>query len=200
MAKKTNYSDLINFFYELGSLRHMQRSYVLHMLQPVETIAEHSQRITIIAYLLAKRAGVDASKAMIMAAFHDTPEARTGDANWHQKQYVSHDEDKAWQAQLDLIGEGAEEIAAMIEEYRQRKSLVSQIVKDADNLEYTLSLKELALQGNQEALRRLKLAADGNLFYTDIAKELYKQILSSQPHQWYEKDRQSTHQKYKIKK
>lgn len=135
-----------------------------------------------------------------MAAFHDLPESRTGDFNWHQKEYVTQDEIKAWKSQLELMGNGTEELNSFIKEYKQRKSLVSQLVKDADNIEYVLSLKELALQGNEEAKRRIKKDVDLKHLYTDVGRKIMKQIVSSKPNEWYQKDRSITRKKYFIKR
>lgn len=198
--KHKNYSDLINFFYELGSLRFLQRSYNMHMLQEVESIADHSQRVTIIAYLLAKKSGVDPHKAMLIAAFHDLPETRTGDSNWHQKEYTTQDEEKAWLAQLGLMGDDMGELKKAIKEYKERKTFISKLVKDSDNIEYVISLKELALQGNEEAKRRIKEDVDLKHLYTDVGKKIMKQIVSSKPNEWYQKDRSVTHKKYLVKK
>jgi len=176
----------------------MQRTNNLHMLQEVGSVAEHLQRVTIIAYLLAKEMGLDSEKAMVMATFHDLPEARTGDANWHQKEYVTHDDNKAWEAQLALMGKGAESTRRLLLEYQERKTQVSQLVKDADNIEYVLSLKELALQGNEEAKRRLKEDIDLNHIYTDTGKRMIRQIVKSKPNAWYQQDRQKTHKKYLV--
>lgn len=194
------FRDLINYFYELGSLRHLKRSHTVHMLQEVESVAEHSQRVTIIAFLLAKKMKIDPYKAMVMAAFHDLPESRTGDSNWHQKEYITQDEDKAWKSQLNLIGKDVEELDNFIKEYKERKSPVSQLVKDADNIEYFLSIKELAMRGNEEAKRRIKEDVDFKHFYTDIGRQIMKEIVKSKPNEWYQKDRKLTHKKYLVKK
>lgn len=191
--------NLIQFFYEVGALRHVQRSHNMHMLQKTESVAEHSQRVTLIAYILAKKTKADQYKVILMAAFHDLPESRTGDANWHQKEYVSQDEEKAWNAQLKLIGKGSSEIKKLIKEYRERKTLESQLAKDADNIDYVLTLKELALTGNVEAKRRLKEDIRLSHLYTSIGKKVIKAVIKSRPNEWYQGDRKKTHKKYVVK-
>ena|SRR3989344_3285428 len=192
--------NLINFFYEIGSLRYLKRSHNVHMLRDVESVAEHSQRTTIIAYLLAKKTKADPYKVMLMAAFHDLPESRTGDSNWHQKEYITQNEEKALKAQLELMGEESEEIGKLIKEYKERKSFESQLAKDADNIDYVLSIKELALQGNEEAKRRLKEDVLLDHLYTDLGKKVMKEVLKSKPNEWYKKDRSKTSRKYMVKK
>ena len=192
--------DLVNLFYEIGTLRKLKRSYILHMLQDVESVAEHSQRVTLIAFFLAHELEVDVYKVVLMAMFHDLVEARTGDLNWHQKSYATIDEDKATEAQLKLMGKSSQMVRKILEEYRERKSLESQVAKDADCLDYFLALQELALQGNQEAIRRIKEDNERDILYTDKAKEFFDLIMQMKPNQWYQQDRKQTHGKYKVKK
>lgn len=197
--RRDKYTDLINFFYEVGSLKFLRRSFGQHMLQEAGSVSEHLQRVTVIAYLLAKETKLDPEKAMVMAAFHDLPEARTGDANWHQKEYVVQDENKAWEAQLALMGKGANDTRGILKEYKERKTPVSKLVKDADNIDYVLSLRELALQGNEEAKRRLREDVDLRHIYTEIGKRIIRLIVHSKPNVWYQQDRQKTHKKYLVK-
>lgn len=192
--------DLINFFYEVGSLRYVKRSHMQHMLQQTESVAEHLQRVTIIAYILAKKSKADPYKVILMAAFHDLPEARTGDSNWHQKEYVEQNENKAWNGQLKLLGKESIEIRQLIKDYKERISFESQLAKDADNIDYALTIKELALTGNEEAKRRLKednYLAD--LMYTSIGKKVMKEVLRSKPNDWYQEYRKKTAKKYIVK-
>lgn len=196
-----NYKDdLVNLFYEIGSLRKLKRSYILHMLQDVESVAEHSQRVTMIAFFLANEVGVDVYKVVLMAMFHDLVEARTGDLNWTQKSYATIDEDKATKAQLSLMGKSSKLVKEILEEYHERKSIESKVAKDADCLDYFLSLQELALQGNQEAIRRINEDNERDILYTDKAKEFFDLIMQMKPNEWYQNDRKMTHGKYKVKR
>lgn len=174
----------------------MSRGYIVHMLQDVESIAEHSHRVAVIAFVLACEAGADPFRTMAMAVFHDLPETRTGDANWHQKQYVHHEEEKAFEAQLALMGKSAKKVKELLTDYKQRESLESKIAKDADIMDYLLSLKELELQGNREATQRL--TSEPAHLYTDVAKELYAELLESLPNEWYQADRNKTSESYKV--
>lgn len=192
------FTGLIDFFFEVGSLRHIQRSYNQHVLQKTESVAEHSQRVTIIAYILAKKLDVDPLKTMTMAAFHDLSESRTGDSNWHHKEYIVQHEEEAWEAQLKLIGENSEELKQLLKEYKERKTPESQLAKDADNIEYVLSLKELALQGNEEARRRIEEDTNLNHLYTDLAKNIMKELVNAKPNAWYQKDRSKSRKKYLV--
>lgn len=195
-----NSEDLVNLFYEIGTLRNIKRSYIQHMYQDVESVAEHSHRVAIIALILSYEVGSDPYKTLIMALFHDLSESRTSDLNWLQKQYANIDEDKAQLSQLKLMGKSKEEISKLLNEYHDRKSLESRVAKDADCIDYFLGLQELSLQGNKEAARRLKEDMERDILYTEEAKKLYDQIMKTLPNEWYQKDRQTTHNIYKTNK
>ncbi len=192
--------SLIDLFYEVGTLKKLKRSYYLNVLQDTESVAEHSHRCCIIAYILAKEVGADPLKAMIMAVFHDIPETRTGDANWAQKPYVQHDEDKAIFEQLGPYGRSTEDILEYLKEYEERNTMEAKIAKDADILEYILSLKELEMTGNKEATRRLESDnTDPSYMYTDIGKEYAREIKKSDPTKWSRNDLKKSLKKYQIK-
>lgn len=197
--KKVNLKNLVNFFYEIGTLRRIRRSYHINVLEDTESVAEHTHRAMIIAYTLAKMVGCDAHKALMMSAFHDMPETRTSDSNWIQKQYMNQDEDKALHAQLSLMGGFGDEIGELLEEYHKRETIESKVAKDADNMEYYLSLRELELRGNLEAKRRLSGKSVLDTLYTDEAKELTKELLTVGPTEWTLSDLKETFKKYKVK-
>lgn len=192
---------LVNFFFEIGSLRKLMRSYHLEILEDTESVAEHSHRAMIIAYVLAKKVKADAHKAMLMAAFHDMPESRTGDSNWVQKSYLSQDEERALSSQLANLSNLGNELQEVLKEYKERKSLESHVAKDADYLEYFSSLKELELRGNKEAARRLKSENTSlDHMYTKEGKRLAGLIKKTSPVEWTKADLKKSHGKYTLKK
>ena len=190
---------LTDLFYELGTLKHIKRSYRTNVLQDTESVAEHAHRASIIAFFLAQRCGVDPYTTTIMALFHDMAETRTGDSNWLQKPYINQFEDKAVEQQLEGLGDNALLLKTILKEYKERKSLESKVAKDADSLEYILSLRELELTGNLEAKRRLdsESTTDKHL-YTQEAKKLRAIIMKTHPTQWTRKDMLESHNKYNL--
>ena len=191
---------LINFFFEIGVLRRLKRSYHLQVLDAVESVAEHSHRAMIIAYFMAKHANADASKTMLMTAFHDMTETRVGDSNWVQKQYISQNEEQALNDQLAPLGELGDELRSILREYKLRESVESKIAKDADNVEYYMSLRELEIGGNLEAKRRLESdrAAKLDNLYTEAGKELVRIIKETHPTEWTWEVLRETSKRYKI--
>lgn len=192
---------LVNFFFEVGSLRKLMRSYHLEILEDTESVAEHSHRAMTIAYVLAKKVGADAHKAMLMAAFHDMPETRTGDSNWVQKSYLIQDEERALSLQLANLSDFGDELQEILKEYKERKSLESHVAKDADYIEYFCSLKEMELKGNKEASRRLKSENTSlDHMYTKEGKKLARIVKKTNPIEWTKSDLKKSHGKYTLKK
>jgi putative hydrolase of HD superfamily len=136
--------------------------------------------------LARKEKAGNEEKIMKMALIHDTEETRTTDLSYIQKVYVKADEERA---SKDLF-EGTALVdfyQDIFKEYKERKSLEAKIVKDADNLEVDLELKELEERGSllpkkwQEFRRKVR---DEKL-YTDSAKELWDEIQKADVSSWH---------------
>jgi 5'-deoxynucleotidase YfbR-like HD superfamily hydrolase len=80
------------------------------------------------------------------------------------------------------------EFTALAKEYEERQTLESKIVKDADNLDVDLELREQYANGNA-----IKLTDDfapmRNCVYdkltTQTAKVMWREIVISDPHDWH---------------
>ena len=85
---------IADFLFEVGMLKRTPRSGFQFLGTGAETVAEHSLRVAVIGYVLAKMSGKFApEKIVLMCLFHDLVEARTGDLNYVNKRYVKADED-----------------------------------------------------------------------------------------------------------
>jgi len=73
--------ELINFFHEIGKLKGMpRRGWVINDIKNPESIAEHTFRAAIMAWILAKRKkGLNIEKIIKMALIHDLCEVSAGD-------------------------------------------------------------------------------------------------------------------------
>ena len=102
MAEEKRNRDIINFFFEVGTMRRLPRMHrqVLLNDDTSDTIASHSYRVAVIAWFLAKIEGADLYKTMAMGLFHDIAEARTGDHSWLHKKYIKVYEDEVLEDQL----------------------------------------------------------------------------------------------------
>ncbi len=177
----------IEFLYEASAFRFVDRTWK-HFLYPgAANNAEHAFRVAWIALTLARMEKVrDHEKVLKMALIHDLAESRCGDVNYVQRQYVTRDEHAAIGDMLaDTIHE--EDMREVLREYEERKTKAAQVVKDADNLDVDLELREAHAQGI--ALRDLwKENRDTYLppkLYTASAKKLRKALVAANPHDWH---------------
>ncbi|MDP3997255.1 MAG: HD domain-containing protein [bacterium] len=167
----------IEFLYELGSLRHIQRSWRQAIGKDVANDLEHTLRVVWLALILAEReGGCDKEKLIKMALVHDLAETKTGDQNHQQALYVKADEERALH---DLLaGTSLTDFTDIAREYQTRESLEAKIVKDADNLDADLELRELDQQGSKlpAKWKKLRRLVRDKKLYTKAARELWDKI------------------------
>ena len=98
-------------------LKHVQRTGYQYLGNGKESVAEHVYSTTFIAFILAQLSPeVDACRLITMCLVHDLPEARIGDLNYVQKQYVNADETGALKDALQDIAFGPQ-IEALLAEF-----------------------------------------------------------------------------------
>ncbi len=138
--------NLINYFFEIGMLKKYHHNGVMAAgVKIPDTVAEHSFRAAIIAYVLAELEGENSEKVACMLLFHDVPEARTGDHNKIAQRYIDRDgiEEKVLKDQINLLPAKA---AKAIEEYwiteHRGSNKLAKIAYDADLLETAIQAKE----------------------------------------------------------
>ncbi len=176
----------LELLYEIGSLRHVQRGWRQQLGTDCENDLEHTIRVVWIALILARREGVgNEEKIMKMAMVHDLAETRIQDHSHLQKMYIESDESRA--VHDTLAGTGVSDLETLLMEYERRDSIEAKIVKDADNLDVDLELKELEEKGHklvskwQETRRQVR---DEKL-YTEAAKKMWDEIQTSDPSSWH---------------
>lgn len=178
----------IDFLYEVGSLRFMPRQWSRFLMPEVANNSEHMFRVVWIALVLAARQDkpVDTGKIVKMAIVHDVTETRTGDVDIMSRQYNERFEEKA---EADMFNDTSlnTEFIQLLGEYRERTSLESHIVKDADNLDCDMELAERAACGHTLASewREVRDKVRNTKLFTEAAKELYDEIWSTSPHHWH---------------
>jgi putative hydrolase of HD superfamily len=175
--------NIANFLFEVGILKRIPRSGYPFLGTGSESVADHTFRVAVIAYLLAKREPeADVQKAVLMGLFHDFPEARTGDHNYVNKRYVTVDEDRAVSDLAHKISFGGE-ISALINEFNSRQSLEARLVQDADQLDFILELKRQQDLGNSSAAEWLKYSV--KRLTSNFAKRLADEILNTDSSEWW---------------
>lgn len=190
MAQQSIHAD-INFLFEIGNIRHIQRMWQRFNTPQLSNLAEHHFRVFWIALIIASREGnVDTGKIAKMAILHDIAESRTGDVDILSRQYVERKEELAIH---DILGETSieEEMSALWAEYEQRSSPEAKIVKDADNLDVDFELAEQAASGStlQQNKQEIREFVAANKLYTKTAKLLYAQLKEANPHDWWRTSR-----------
>src|ERR1044072_781769 len=144
-------TPIVNFLFEVGMLAHTPRSGFYFLGSGEQSVAEHIHRVVYIGFVLSwMEKPVDTEKVLKMCLLHDLAEARVSDLNYVHQKYIERHEEAAIKDLTASLPFGGE-ITEVIEEYEDRKSKEAIIAKDADNLEWIISLKERVDNGNTRA-------------------------------------------------
>ncbi len=176
----------IEFLYEIGSLRNIPRAWIQHLATDCASTLEHTLRVVFLALLIARKEGVrNEEKIIKMALVHDIVEARTADLAYVHKVYTHSDEARA--ARDQFAGTTFSDLEDVLKEYEKRASIEAKIVKDADNLDIDLELRELMDVGNVVAKKKqpLRKFVRNKKLYTKAAKKLWDDIQKSDPASWH---------------
>lgn len=183
-ADKKKKTAVADFLYEVGILNETPRSWTFFAGGGKQSVAEHLNRTTYIGYVLAMMSPTPVDMALVlkMCLFHDLAEARTSDLNYVHQKYARTDEQLVFAEMTAPLSFG-KDIDDVQKKYHERTSLESHIAKDADNLDFLLSLCELSDSGNTRVVswipntvKRLKLKT---------SRQLAKDILSTKPDNWW---------------
>lgn len=183
MVKHNNIMGIVDFLYEAGMLAHTPRSGFFFLGSGEQSVAEHLNRTAYFGYALAHMVGnLNTAKIIEMCMFHDFAEARVSDLNYVHQKYTDKREDKALADLVDTIPFG-DNLRSIWNEYHERKTPEAIIAKDADNLEWIISLKEQADIGNTRALTWIPSAL--KRLRTPEAQKLGKAILNTASDKWW---------------
>ena len=181
-SDQKNLNQTIDFLFEVGMLQKTPRSGFQFLGSGSQSVAEHLHRASVIAYILALMAKIDPYRVVTMALFHDIAEARISDLNYVHQKYTERLEDKAHTDIANSFPFGSE-LKKLIDEYEDRQTLESKLVKDADTLEWMMSLKEQLDIGNERAKEWLP-SAEARL-KTKEGQLLAKVVLKTRSDRWW---------------
>lgn len=174
---------VIDFLYEVGMLAKTPRSGFFFLGSGQQSVAEHLNRTAYIGYVLGNMADApDPSKVMQMCLLHDLAEARVSDLNYVHQKYNERHEKKAIEDLTTTLPFG-DKIKAVIDEYEIRESTEAILAKDADNLEWILSLKEQKDIGNARAALWIPSAVAR--LKSDEAKLIAEKIVETDSDRWW---------------
>jgi putative hydrolases of HD superfamily len=174
-------NNIVNFLFEIASLRRLTRSHRQVISEVNDNISDHSFRVAIIGMILANLEKCDANKVLKMCLFHDLPEARTGDANFINQQYLKIDEEGALEDQMDGLPI-AEEVLALAKEFKDQKSKEAILAKDADKLDQMLLQQEYFFKDKEN--RTIWHKHTLKSLQSEIAKKLASEIMIANPLEW----------------
>lgn len=138
------------FLIEAGHLKRTKRAgwWIAGVRDP-ESVAEHSYRVAVIAFVLATMEGCNADRAATLAVFHDLPETRLGDIPSTGKPFVrtAPADDVSAEQTKDLPPAIGNAVQDVISEFEAKETPEAVCAKDADRLECLLQAREYEAQG-----------------------------------------------------
>jgi putative hydrolase of HD superfamily len=180
--------EIAEFLYETGQLKRVKRSgWWIAGVENPETVAEHSFRTVVIAYILAQLEGVDLEKVLPMALFHDMGEARTNDAHRIIRRYADwrNVDKRAMGEQSKRLPEKvANEVVSLFEEFEKEVSSEAKLARDADLLECLIQAREYQVLGYHDVVDWI-LNAQAALA-TEPAKKIAAECLKTEPREWWQ--------------
>ncbi len=186
MKEVMNFKPIVNFLFEAGVLAKTPRSGFQLLGSGEQTVAEHTNRVVFIGYVLAMLDGeADMGKVLKICLFHDFAEARVSDLNYLHLKYVEKQEEKALEETVKDLPFGVD-IKNIFKEYQERETKEALIAKEADILEWILSLKEQADIGNARALEWITVAQ--KRLNTDQGRILAHMIVETDSNEWWGSD------------
>lgn len=192
---KTVPNNDVNFLFEMGTIRYIDRMWRRFLTPQFANLAEHHFRVFWIAMVIASHyKEADTGKIAKMVMVHDIAESRAGDVDYIARQYVDRNEELGIN---DILENSSieKEFYSLWEEYEERQSLEAKIVKDADSLDVDMELAEQAAMGSK--LKDLWQHRKENVrprLFTDVAKKMFDEIQDANPHDWHYKGRNRVNQ------
>lgn len=176
----------LELLFEIGSLRHTQRGWRQHLATNCATDLEHTMRVIFLSLIIARKEQKGNEETILkMALTHDVAETRTSDFSYVQKAYVKANEPSALHDMF--TGTCLADFESIVTAYERRDTIESKIVKDADNLDVDLELKELEEKGHQLPIkwRDFRRLIRNEKLYTDSAKQMWDEIQTSDVSSWH---------------
>ena len=182
---------VIGYCHEAGHLKQLKRAgWLLAGVRDPESVAEHSFRVGVLAYVIAVMEGANADRAAALGLFHDVPETRTGDQHSVGKRYVETPDPRqvAEDQTAALPDELARHIVALVAEHEGAKSTdathEARCSRDADKLECLLQAREYQREGYQQLEPWVTSMVDA--VQTETGKRLAHVALEVSPSAWWD--------------
>lgn len=142
-----NKQDLIKIIRQIGKSKSIKRTgWVREGIKDSESVAEHSFKLAVLAFILAPQLKVDQDKLIKMAIIHDLGEIKTGDVVTarggkvdYQIKEIKETEEKEF---IRKIFKNHKEFVSLFEEITERKTEESKLLAQLDRLEMAFQALE----------------------------------------------------------
>lgn len=196
--KNSELGSIVDFMFEVGILAKTPRSGFHFLGSGDQSVAEHINRVSFIGFTLGMMSpGVDVGKILKMCLLHDLHESRISDLNYVHQKYTERLEKKALEDLAGTLPFG-NQVVELVEEYEKRESIESRLAKDADRIEWLISLKEQFDIGNSKASDWMENAI--KRMDTDLAKEISNKIINTESDHWWAADKDDSWWVHRNKK
>jgi putative hydrolase of HD superfamily len=176
----------VAFLYEAGHLKRTRRSgWQIPGITTPESVAEHSYRTAVIAFVLAVMEGADPNRAAALAVFHDVPETRIGDIPSIGRAFLTAAPAKDVIAAQTAAAhpDVAEAVQDAIGEFEAKSTLEARCAKDADKLECLLQAREYQAAGHGDVQPWIDTMLTA--VSTESGKRLAEQAVTTAPSVWW---------------
>jgi len=149
---KSKEEKILQWLVEAGLLKRVKRTgWWCSGVKDPESVAEHSHRMSLLAFYIAGEEGADPYRAAVLGLFHDLPETRISDAHAVVKRYwknISDDETRARREQNACLPEGRSRtrIEELGFEWSEARTVEARAARDADYLECAIQALEYLWQ------------------------------------------------------
>lgn len=145
----------------------------------VESVADHSHRVSILAGMIAVMEEADPSRAALVGTWHDVPETRLGDIPHVGRRYLTAtDAETVVRDQVDQLPPAVARLAVdAVVEFEQQATAEARCAKDADKLDCLLQALEYQRAGARDVdnwidtSRASLRTATGNKFAEDAVAD-----------------------------
>ncbi|MGM5484308.1 MAG: HD domain-containing protein [Nanobdellota archaeon] len=176
-----------DFIHETGQLKRVKRTgWWMAGIDNPESVADHSFRAGVIAYVLGKKEGIEPEKAGFMALINDLQEARLNDLHKVGHKYIDFKkaEASAIRDQLLGIGDTGKDMLESFEQFHNDGSKEGVVAKDADLLECAFQAREYMHFGYPDLQGWIDNVASH--LKTESARELLDGMKNTDPSQWWQ--------------
>lgn len=180
MKEREKALEILEIMCEMTSLSKMPRiGWLLAGVNDAESISDHCYETALIAYFLSKNIDyhVDLGKVLMMALFHEVGETRLSDLPRRAKPYVkSFKKEGEKDIAIDVLGNYAEEINAILDEFEEKKTLEACLTEAAEELQIIFKSLIYAKENNGDMSEYRQDVKRYNSYEIDIAHEISKII------------------------